>query len=209
MGNEIATKHSKSDIDQFPQIRPLSPQDNFSTKHPQSPQNFPPNRLFAKPLPEETRPIRPIIFNRVPAPTRSARSAIHQYSADFICMPVQPPAQQNFCHIGQEASDLSGLGSDSHRATVTHPYRAGVAIPIEQEPPPTSGRRLYSCRGFLSPGFFVFFSLPHACDYIFYILYYYIFYIYFFLLLPPLYNYPPPRKRQKQKKPKRQETKNR
>ncbi|MBQ9665431.1 MAG: hypothetical protein IJV33_03030 [Bacteroidaceae bacterium] len=42
-------------------------------------------------------------------------------------------ARQNFCHIGQETFDLSGLGSDSLRAIVTHPHRAGVITPIEQE----------------------------------------------------------------------------
>ena len=54
----------------------------------------------------------------------------HKRPKNFGGMPVMPIARQNFCHIGQETSDLSGLGSDSHRAIVTHPYRAGVAIPI-------------------------------------------------------------------------------
>ena len=141
MGNEIATKHSKSNIDQFPQIHPLSPQDNFPTKHPNPHKIFHQTTFLQTHLPKETLPIRPIIFNRVPAPNSvctlrypSTPKGLWRYaSIACLLLLLQPPARQNFRHIGQETSDLSGLGSDSHRATVTHPYRAGAATPIGQE----------------------------------------------------------------------------
>ena len=146
MGNEIATKHSKSDIDQFPQIRPLSPQDNFSTKHPQSPQNFPPNHLFAKSPPERNLPIRPIIFYRVPAPTRSARSATHQRPKDFSRMPM-PVSSCPCCLLPDKIFATSGRRRPTCRAWEATAIGLQLPTPIGQESSPLSGRSRHPYRG--------------------------------------------------------------
>ena len=139
MGNEIATKHPKSNIDQFPQIHPLSPQDNFPTKHPNPHKIFRQTTFLQNPLPKETHPIRPIIFYRVPAPTRSARSAIHQRPKDFSSMPM-PVSSYSCCPLPDKIFATSGRRRPTCRAWEATAIGLQSPTLIGQEPPSLSGR---------------------------------------------------------------------
>ena len=149
MGNEIATKHPKSNIDQFPQIHSLSPQDDFSTKHPQSPQNFPPNHLLTK-SPPNRNPPNP--SNHLPSCSRPqlglhAPLSINTQRTLAVCPRCQsPPAPAAFCptkFLPHRAGDVRPVGLGKRQPSgyshpplsgrSRHPYRAGAATPIGQE----------------------------------------------------------------------------